>query len=174
MIEPDRDYELLQEACEEAVEHFNEFLDQIWDSGVFIFPRQKPQARLAYYQQNTLSADVFLVTDPDYMKLRDQGMAPPLFAEIMNEQYKVAMVEWANAKAQMDAQKLAFDEEMAAAQDTDMIMTMPPDPSMLPPEPVPPPMLWVLLLDVPRIFARAGRDFASLTNKKLRDMEAVA
>lgn len=154
MIEPDRDYELLQEACEEAVEHFNEFLDQIWDSGVFIFPRQKPQARLAYYQQNTLTADVFLVTDPDYMKLRDLGQAPPLFAEIMAQQYEQAVM--------LDQQTMMLTQEQG--------LPPPIDAGVLP---EPPPMLWVLLLKVPRIFTLAGRDFGSLTRAKLREMEEV-
>jgi hypothetical protein len=161
MISPDRDYELLQEACEEAVEHFNEFLDQIWDSGVFIFPRQKPQSRLAFYQQNTLVEDVFLVTDPNYMKLRDAGQAPPLTAEIMAQQYEQAQMMAAQQQAQFDAEMLGSG---------DMVQTLPPDPAMLP---QPPPMLWVLLLQVPRIFEKAGRDFASLTRKEMQKFEVL-
>jgi hypothetical protein len=161
-VDPDVDYRLLEEAAEEAVEHFNEFIDQVWDSGVFIFPRQKPRVRLAFYQQNTLPGDVFLVTDPDYMKLREAGQAPPLFAEIMAQQYQ-------QAQMQFTEQQMAFDAEMQGAED--MVTTLPPDPAMLPP---PPPALWVLLLQVPRIFTRAGSDFRALQSAAMdKAMEAV-
>ena len=147
-IDPDVDFELLQEAAKDAAKHFDEFLDEVWDSGVFIFPRQKPMQRLAFYQGNTLPGDVFLVTDPGYLKLREAGMAPPLFAEIMAQQYQQAVVQ----------------DQMTTMLAAENGMAPPIDAGVLPP---PPPQLWVLLLKVPRIFEKAGRDFKSLLNKEL-------
>ena len=162
MIDPAKDYELLQEAAEEAIEQFEAFLDEVWEHGLFIFPRQKPRVRYAFYASNTLPDDIFVVTNPDYLKLRDAGMANPLVCEVQAQAY-------AAEQAQILAQQAQFEAEYAAAKPEDMMQTMPaPQPTI-----EPPPMLWVYLLQIPRIFTRAGSDYRSLLNDQLDKAMAV-
>ena len=162
MIDPAKDYELLQEAAEEAIEEFKEFLKEVWNHGLFIFPRQKPRVRYAFYASNTLPDDIFVVTNPDYLKLRDEGLMGPLACEVKMQAY-------AAEQAQIMAQTAQFEAEYAAAKPDDMMQTMPaPQPTIQPP-----PMLWVYLLQIPDIFTWAGSDYRSLLNAQLDKAMAV-
>ena len=141
-VEPDEDEEDIKDAVKEWADELEVELGELLDKGFSIFAKRPPRERLAGFLAETLREDAPLVLNPDYLKLRQAGLMPPLWAETLLAEYEAAQAAY--AQVAMQAQQMGMP---------------PPEPPQVPK----PPMLWPLLLQAPDYcWETVARDFRRL------------
>lgn len=84
-IAPEKRQQAIQEIAERDAERLKEALLGALDEGWFLFAPGTRSDRLRAYVANTLTSDVPLVRDPDYLEKLSKGEAPLLLAvQLMN------------------------------------------------------------------------------------------
>ena len=143
-IGAERYEELMLEAAKEDFEKFGKQIDELWESGWFVFAPQPPRVRLANYRNETLPEDAPLLMDEDYRKALIDRQAPPLAAQ-----------------AVIDAWQMAQDEAKVTGQ---------PVPQDIPQYALWP----MLLNAWPPLFDKVARDFTNLIHEEQREWERQA
>ena len=122
--------QMLEDIARRKADQFEAWEDELWDKGLAIFGKAKPQDRLKWYMAQTLPADFGYVLDLDYREKRKQGLVGPLAVEIQFEQYR------------KDAEMLAMAQQDPMTQGMQL------------PQVQPPPMMWVQLMGMSSRFMR--------------------
>ena len=153
-VSPDRKREIMEERVKVVGERYNDWLDETLKEGFALYGIRPPRERLQGYMEGTLADDLPLVLDPDYLKKREVGIAPPLMVETMIEADMKATSVWQQVS----------DHALAAGQEA------PPQPELSGA-----PMMWYLLLPPrlpPRAWQKIAADFRSLLLAEARKAEA--
>lgn len=139
---------MLEEIAEKHAERFRDWEDRVWDEGLALYGKSKPQARLQWYMSQTLTPDLGMVLDVDYREKRKQGVVGPLQVELEFQKYQE------NASLLAQATQEAEQMGMQAPQ-VDQIQ--------------PPPMMWVQLMGMSgRFMQKVQRDFRHLLDEQAK------
>jgi hypothetical protein len=143
---------MIEEIAEKHAERFREWEDGIWEHGVAVFGKAKPQDRLRWYMSQTLTADMGMVLDVDYREKLKQGLAGPLTVMLQFEQYQQQSMQLSQMLPQAEAESQKLGVPMPQIQ-----------------QPVPPPMMWVQLMGMSgRFMQKVQRDFRDLLNQQAK------
>ena len=85
-VEPDDNSKDMEEALKTYQDESDEQIKRDLEEGLALFARQKPAAQWQAFSESTLTEDIPLLLDRDYLKNRLAGLtelAPQLFAEVM-------------------------------------------------------------------------------------------
>lgn len=145
---PTDQQEVLQEVATEFAERYEADLTEVLERGALTFGLTDGPARLAQYRAQTLPDDIPLILDPEYLKLRGEGMAPPLAAEQLVAEYQAAVAEYGQIR-----------QEAAQSGQQAPNLTLPPAPPSFWPSLLPP--RWP-----PLVFKWFQRDYIELARRE--------
>lgn len=159
---------MLREIAEKHAERFRDWEDHVWDEGLALYGKSKPQDRLRWYMSQTPPVDQSLALDPDYRANRKavlEALAAKYQTDVkqIEQQYiKGAFMEeipFTVRPFRVETAFVAYQEQAAlvaqAQQEAETGGV-----AFQAPQIQPPPMMWVQLMGMSgRFMQKVQRDF---------------